>query len=65
MNAEFDIFKSDTTGRVLWVGVASNLESAKDRIQAIGKSRPGKYLIMDLRTGDKIHVSTSDSPSPI
>ena len=64
MNADVDIFKSDRRG-VLWVGVASDLESAKAHIQALGKSQPGEYLIMDQRTGDKIAVSTSDSPKDI
>ena len=57
MTAQFDIFKSGHEGNALWVGIATDLESAKARVQALGKSKPGEYLILDQHTGNKIPVS--------
>lgn len=57
MAAQFDIFKSDLTGSVMWVGIATDLESAKARVEALGKSQPGEYLILDQHTGDKLPLA--------
>lgn len=62
MTAQFDIFKSDHEGNVLWVGSATDLESAKDQVRALGKSKPGEYLILDQHTRSKIWVSDMSDP---
>jgi GAF domain-containing protein len=40
-----DIFKLEANGQARWLEAAPNFDSAKARIQALGKESPGNYLI--------------------
>ena len=60
--AQFDIFKTDRNGNVVWLEVATDLESAKARVEAIGKSDPGEYLILDQHSGAKIAIKIRTDP---
>jgi hypothetical protein len=56
MIAPFDIFRIDGNGDLLWVEAASDLDTAKQRVRAIGSVSPGKYVILSQRTGNKLPV---------
>jgi hypothetical protein len=50
----FDIFQTETGGQVLWREAVATLEDAKARAQELSVRSPGDYLILNLKTGDKI-----------
>jgi hypothetical protein len=54
MIAPFDIFKAEAGGAVIWLGAEENLERAKARIQSMGTSKPGSYVILSQTTGNKL-----------
>jgi hypothetical protein len=56
MNALFDIFRTETNGGVLWIESAATLESAKARVQELGKRSPGEYLLLNQETGNKLVI---------
>ena len=64
MQAYFDIFKADGDG-VLWIEAVSDLATAKERVQAIGETSPGQYLVLDEATGDKISIEVDSQGQQI
>lgn len=60
----FDIFRVSDGGHPLWLEPASTLEDAKVRVQELGASHPGEYLIFSQKTGHKIslRVPVPDTP---
>ena len=63
MTAPFDLFWVDSEGAPVWVTAAATLESARAHAYALGKSRPGKYLIVSLKTGNKLEIEVARSRS--
>jgi hypothetical protein len=68
--APFDIFRAEDEKTVVWLGTAADLETAKNQVEALMKTRPGEYLIRSLKTGNKISMkpsngsgATHDSPA--
>ena len=61
MTAFFDIFQADTTGTVLWLGATASLDEAKTRAQELAARAPGKYLVLDQRTGHKLVINCDRS----
>ena len=59
-----DIFKTDSDGSVLWQGAAETLVAARLRIQRLGLSSPGEYLILDQKTGNRVRIMP-DVSSPV
>ena len=59
MTASFDIFQEDAGGTVLWLGTTASLDDAKARAQELASRAPGKYLVLDQRTGHKLVVDSS------
>ena len=51
-----DIFRVEGTG-VRWLETASAVEHAKARVQELGASSPGEYLILDQQTGTKHKIN--------
>jgi hypothetical protein len=39
---------------------AEDLESAKARVDELAKSWPGKYVIVNYETGERLSISTGD-----
>jgi hypothetical protein len=58
---KYDIFETEKSGSLLWLGTAATLEEAQVRVQQLSARSPGNYLIFDPRTGAKFMVK-SDSP---
>jgi hypothetical protein len=52
----FDIFRVIQDSQPLWVEPALTLEEATARVNELGKSRPGEYLIFSQKTGHKISI---------
>jgi hypothetical protein len=42
--ATFDLFKRDSCGRLIWLGVADDLKAAAGRLKELASSTPGEYL---------------------
>lgn len=54
MGTFLDIFRMDASGAPLWLEAATDLHSARARVEALGAIHPGEYLIFDARTRGKI-----------
>jgi hypothetical protein len=52
----FDIFQVLEDRQPLWLEAASTLDVAKARVQEMGKSAPGEYLIFSQKTGHSISI---------
>ncbi len=53
----FDIFRVTEDSQPLWIEPEVTLEDAKARVNDLGKSRPGEYLIFSVKTGHKISIT--------
>ena len=53
LHASFDIFRVSANGAPIWIESANSLDSAKERIQTLGASVPGEYLVFDQKAGNK------------
>lgn len=60
MLAPFDIFRLDSEDRMLWVGSAGDLETAKARIRELMKDVPADYLIFSLKTQHKMRIKKGE-----
>jgi len=56
----FDIFKRQGGGSVRWLGVLTDLETAKVRVKELAKTIPGEYFIFSLATGHRLDVNPDD-----
>ncbi len=56
MAPPFDIFRVDDNSP-LWQESSRSLDAAKVRVQVLGASHPGKYLIYDVQTQNKIRIT--------
>jgi hypothetical protein len=54
MISEYDIFRVDADGRPVWLAPALTLNDAKTRIQHLGATAPGDYIIFNQTTAEKI-----------
>jgi hypothetical protein len=54
MNPQFDIFRVHNDGTTIWLEPANTLDAAHARIQQLGASEPGDYLIFNQKTAKKI-----------
>jgi hypothetical protein len=54
----FDIFYLGHDGYI-WQEPAESLESAKLRVQQLGSSRPGEYIIFSQKTGNKLFITVA------
>lgn len=57
MRQQFDIFRAEPDGGVLWRGTAPSVEEARSAIARLGATAPGKYLIVDLHTRMQVTVN--------
>jgi hypothetical protein len=48
----FDLFRM-TDGTPLWVGTATTLDEAREKVRSLGAKEPSEYLIVSLQTGHK------------
>ncbi len=62
--SQFDIFRKEPEGRVLWRGTAGSIEEAKATVEKLGAAMPGEYLIVDLRTRSELTVRCDGSDKP-
>jgi hypothetical protein len=43
----FDLFKRDSSGRLIWLGVADDLKAAASRLKELASCAPGEYLVFN------------------
>ena len=53
----FDIFLGVDHDEHVWVESAGSLEEAEARVQQLALTRPGKYLIIGHKTGDRVVIA--------
>lgn len=53
---DFDIFKIDPIGNVLWRGSAENFVAAQTRVATLFVMVPGEYLIFNQKTRQRVVV---------
>jgi hypothetical protein len=59
--ARFFIFERLESGRLLWMGEASDFEEAEAKLQNLSESNPdGDYFAFDVETGTKVKISCPD-----
>jgi hypothetical protein len=58
---EIAILKKQADGSTHWVEAAMNIDSAKERVQALAECFPGVYVIVDRKTGREINVRATDA----
>jgi hypothetical protein len=56
MTVQFDIFRTEADGSVVWRGTAAALEEAKAIVRKMAASSPGTYVVMNLQTGNKLAI---------
>ena len=54
MVCNFDIFKIDPVGNVLWRDSAENLVAAQTRVVTLSVVVPGEYLIFNQKTQQRV-----------
>jgi hypothetical protein len=54
----FFIFKTRDDRSLHWVEEAETLESAKERVDELAKLWPGKYVILNQATGERVSITT-------
>jgi hypothetical protein len=57
MHPPFDLFRQESAGSVLWLGVAASMDEANQKIAAHLTQIPANYLIVSLRTGTQQLIS--------
>ena len=57
MIAPFDIFRLGADGHPVWVEAVPTLDAAKIRVQSLGATFPGQYMIFSQKTGNKISIT--------
>jgi hypothetical protein len=57
----FAIFKVAADGHPTWVQCALTLDDANARVQALGFSFPGKYIILSQKTGRQTVVTINET----
>lgn len=60
MQPPFSIFKTRDDGSLESVQGAEDLEAAKMRVEELSKSWPGKYVIVNRETGERLSINTGD-----
>jgi hypothetical protein len=50
----FDLFKRDSSGRLVWLGVANDLKAAACRLKELASSAPGEYLVFSQQTQNMV-----------
>lgn len=61
MSLVFDVFQKEPGGSVLWRVAAATMAEATAHIQKLATEAPGEYVILDMRTGNKM-VIKCDGP---
>jgi hypothetical protein len=56
MAPPFDIFRVEDNSPV-WQESSNSLDAAKVRVQVLGGTHPGKYLIYGMQTPNKIRIT--------
>jgi hypothetical protein len=56
VRSPFAIFKTRDDGSLEWVEGAQTLESAKERVIELAEHWPGKYVIVNEATGERVTV---------
>jgi hypothetical protein len=54
----FDVFQKEPSGTVLWRAAARTMEEATAHVEKFAMSAPGEYVILDMRTGDKMVINS-------
>jgi hypothetical protein len=60
----FDIFKIESGKDVRWLDCANDFEAAQARVQVLGQTDPGEFLIVDLKSDRRFLINIpSNIPS--
>ena len=61
MVAPFDLFRRETDGSVLWIGLAVSVNEAEEKIAAAMAQVQAEYIIASVRTGHQRTISPPKS----
>lgn len=56
MTLVFDVFQKEPGGSVLWRAAAATMAEATAHIQKLATEAPGEYVILDVKTGNKMII---------
>jgi hypothetical protein len=54
----FDLFKRDSSGGLIWLGVANDLKAAAGRLKELASSVPGEYLVFSQQAQKMVAVES-------
>lgn len=52
----FDLFKRDSSGRLIWLGVADDLKAAAGRLKELASGTPGEYLVFSQQAQQMVAI---------
>jgi hypothetical protein len=55
----FDLFKRESTGRLIWLGVADDLKAAAGRLKELASSAPGEYLVFSQQAQKMVAIEAA------
>jgi len=63
---DFDILKTEPDGAPYWLETASDLQTAKDRVEQMSSTHPGQYIVFSQREQRVVLTvySTADPARP-
>jgi hypothetical protein len=59
----FDILKTETAGSLVWLETAATLDIARSRVEALGLTSPGEYVIFSQQTGCRTVIKIGGASS--
>jgi hypothetical protein len=55
----FDLFKRETSGRLIWLGVANDLKAAAGRLKELASITPGEYLVFSQQAQEMVALEAT------
>jgi hypothetical protein len=55
----FDLFQRDSSGRLIWLGVADDLKTAACRLKELASGAPGEYLVFSQEAQKIVAMETA------
>lgn len=52
----FDLFRRDSSGRLIWLGVADDLKAAAGTLKELASNAPGEYLVFSQQAQKMVAI---------
>lgn len=65
MAQQFELFRHEPDGNVLWLGAFADVETAEAKARQLMATSPGEYFVRSQTTGEKVFVKAPPSKNPL